>query len=100
MVKIRKNDNVKVLVGKDKGKVGKVLKVLSTDNRVLVEGINFATVHKKPTSQSPGQILKEERPIHISNVAYLDGAKPVKIGYKITDGKKIRIARKDKNEIG
>ncbi|MDR0423518.1 MAG: 50S ribosomal protein L24 [Rickettsiales bacterium] len=100
MSKIKKNDNVKIITGKDKGKTGKILKVLATENKVVVEGINLATIHKKPTGQTPGQIVKEERPISVSNVAYLEGDKPVKVGYQVIDGKKVRISRKTKNKIG
>lgn len=98
--KLKKGDSVIVIAGKDKGKNGEILEVISTKNRVLVKGINLVTVNKKPTAQTPGQRVKEERPIHISNVAYMEDNKPVKVGFEIVDGKKVRISRKSKNKIG
>lgn len=98
--KLKKGDTVIVIAGKDKGKTGEILQVLASENRVLVSGINMATVHKKPTSQTPGQRVKEEKPIHISNVAYAEDGKPVKVGFEIADGKKVRVSRKSKNKIG
>ncbi|MDR2526859.1 MAG: 50S ribosomal protein L24 [Rickettsiales bacterium] len=98
--KIRKGDKVVVITGKDKGKSGEVLRVLHSDDRVLVRGVNVVTIHKKPTSQTPGQRIKEERPIHISNIAFLEDEKPVKVGFEIVDGKKNRISRKTRKKIG
>ena len=98
--KLKKGDTVIVLTGKDKGKKGEILKVLSDENRVLVSGINLATIHKKPTAQTPGQRVKEEKPIHISNVAFCENDKPVKVGFEVVDGKKARISKKTKNKIG
>jgi large subunit ribosomal protein L24 len=100
MSKIKKGDNVIIIAGKDKGKSGEVLQVLNAENRVLVKDINIAIVHKKPTSQTPGQKVKEEKPIHISNVAFAEEGKPVKVGYENVDGKKVRISRKTKKKIG
>lgn len=65
---IKKNDNVVVTTGRDKGKSGKVLKVLRTENRIIVEGINVMKVHKKKTGTKPGQIVEIPAPIHMSNV--------------------------------
>lgn len=98
--KLKKGDTVVVITGKDKGKTGEILQVLASENKVLVSGVNMATVHKKPTSQTPGQRVKEEKPLHISNVAYSEDGKPVKVGFEIADGKKARISRKSKNKIG
>lgn len=98
--KLKKGDSVVVITGKDKGKTGEILKVLSEESRVLVSGVNMATVHKKPTAQTPGQRVKEEKPIHVSNVAYAENGKPVKVGFKVEDGKKVRISKKSKNKIG
>lgn len=96
--KLKKGDSVVVIAGKDKGKTGEILKVV--DGRVLVSGVNMATVHKKPTAQTPGQRVKEEKTIHVSNVAYAESGKPTKIGFKIEDGKKVRFSKKSKNKIG
>ena len=98
--KLRKGDTVVVIAGKDKGKTGEILKVLSGEGRVLVSGVNMATVHKKPTASTPGQRVKEEKSIHISNVAYAEDGKPVKVGFEIVDGKKVRMSKKSKNKIG
>lgn len=98
--KLRKGDTVIVITGKDKGKTGEILKVLANEDKVLVAGVNMAMVHKKPTAQTPGQRVKEEKPIHISNVAYAEDGKAVKIGFEISDGKKVRVSKKSKNKIG
>jgi len=71
---IKKGDTVKVIAGDDKGKTGKVLKVMVTDNRALVEGLNIVTKHRKPTAQNTGgKIDKVEAPIHISNLMVVVG---------------------------
>ncbi len=96
-LKIKKGDQVVVLTGKDKGKKGEVLKVLPQEMRVLVNGVNVAVKHNKPTQASAGGIEKKERPIHISNVALADPktGKPSRVGYKLLkDGKKVRVAKK------
>jgi len=96
--KLKKGDSVIIIAGKDKGKTGEILKV--ADDRVLVSGVNMATVHKKPTAQTPGQRVKQEKPMHVSNVAYAENGKPVKLGFKVEDGKKVRFSKKSKNKIG
>ncbi len=96
-MKIKKGDKVVVITGRDKGKEGEVTKVLSSDNRVVVQGINMVTKHRKPTQMSAGGIEKIEASIHASNVALIDpkDKKPVRVGYKIDkDGTKTRIARR------
>jgi large subunit ribosomal protein L24 len=98
--KLKKGDSVIVIAGKDKGKKGEILKVIVGEDRVLVSGANVATVHKKATQQAPGQKVKEEKPLHISNVAYCENGKAVKLGYQIADKKKVRISRKTKNKVG
>lgn len=101
-LKIRKDDEVIVITGKDKGKTGKVLRVLPKEERVVVQGINVATKHKKPSRLSAGGIEKVELPIHVSNVALKDpkSGKPTRFGTKVLgDGKKIRIARKSGEAI-
>ena len=98
-MKIRKNDNVIVIAGNDKGRTGKVLKVFPKTSRLIVEGINLRKKHTKPTQRSPqGGIQEKEAPIHISNVMILDPKtnEPTRIGSKIIlddkTGKK-KIAR-------
>lgn len=85
-MKIKKNDNVMVIAGNDRGKTGKVLKVFPKVNRVIVEGVNIRKRHTKPTQKNPqGGIFEKEAPIHISNVMILDPKtnEPSRIGAKI-----------------
>ncbi len=96
-MKIKKGDKVKVISGKDKGKVSVVLKVLKVKNKVVVEGVNVAKKHVKPGAVSKeGGIIRIEKPIDVSNVMYYDekAKKTVRIGYKLIDGKKKRINKK------
>lgn len=93
-MKIKTGDTVQVIAGKDKGKSGTVLKTFPAKDQVVVEGINVATRHtKNRRTRSQGQIIEKNMPIHVSNVALLDGKKPVRVGYKVEDGKKVRVAR-------
>ena len=100
---IKKNDTVVVLAGQDKGKTGKVLKVLVDENRALVEGVNMVSKSTKPSAKNPqGGIVKQEAPIQISNLSLVDpkSGKPTRVGIKVTeDGKKVRIAKKSGEEI-
>ena len=100
---IKKNDTVVVLAGQDKGKTGKVLKVLGDENRALVEGVNMVSKSTKPSAKNPqGGIVKQEAPIHISNLSLVDpkSGKPTRVGIKVAeDGKKVRIAKKSGEEI-
>jgi large subunit ribosomal protein L24 len=95
---LRKDDKVKVLAGKDKGKVGKVLKVLRKKERVLVENINTMKRHTRPSAQNrQGGIIESEAPIHWSNVQLMCNKciTPVRIKMqRLDDGKKVRICRK------
>ena len=94
-MKIKKGDNVVVIAGKDKGKTGKVEKVFPKTSMVLVEGINIATKHQKNRrARSQGQVLKLAVPVHSSNVAVTDDGKPVKVGYKVEEGKKSRVNKR------
>ncbi|HJK86876.1 MAG TPA: 50S ribosomal protein L24 [Candidatus Megaira endosymbiont of Nemacystus decipiens] len=96
-LKILKNDKVQVIAGKDKGKIGEVLKVFPGDNKVLVSGVNVIQKHTKPTQTTEGGIKKKESPIHVSNVSYIDpkSSKITKLGYKtLEDGSKVRFSRK------
>ena len=93
-VKIKTGDTVKVIAGKDKDKEGKVLSVDQKNGRVLVEGVNMVKKHEKPSGRNQqGGIITREAPIDLSNVMYLHKGKPTRIGFKIEDGKKVRIAR-------
>ncbi len=96
-MKIRTNDIVQVIAGKDKGKTGKVLKVYPSKNKILVESVNIVKKHIKPgVLNKEGGIVPVEKPIHVSNVMYFDekNKKAIKIGYKVSDGKKYRISKK------
>ena len=99
---IEKDDTVIVLTGADKGKKGKVLKVIVDDNRAIVEGINMVSKSTKPSAKNPqGGIIKQEAPIHISNLSLIDpkSGKPTRIAIK-REGKKVtRIAKKSGEEI-
>jgi len=100
-MRIKKDDTVIVITGKDKGKTGKVLKAIPKENRVIVEGVNIQTRHQKQTRTAKAEIKHVEGPIDASNVMYYDtkAKAPVKIGYKIDGGKKIRVNRKTGNAI-
>ena len=99
---IKKNDTVIVLAGEDKGKTGKVLKVLVEKERAIVEGVNFVNKSTKPNAKNPqGGFEKVEAPIHISNLSLIDpkSGKATRIAIK-RDGKKVtRIAKKSGEEI-
>ena len=99
---IKKGDTVYVNAGNDKGKTGKVLEVIRSKDRAIVEGINMVSKHTKPNPKNPqGGIVKQEAGIHISNLQLIDPSKggPTRIGYKFVDGKKIRYAKKSGEEI-
>ncbi|HFC47034.1 MAG TPA: 50S ribosomal protein L24 [Dissulfuribacter thermophilus] len=95
--KIRKNDRVQVITGKDRGKVGKVLRVIPRKSRAIVEGVNIVKKHQKPTPGSQGGIIEKEASIHISNLMLIcpKCTDPVRVGFKILeDGSKVRICKK------
>ncbi|MBR2141576.1 MAG: 50S ribosomal protein L24 [Rickettsiales bacterium] len=98
--KIKKGDTVVVLTGKSKGKTGEVLSVSPKDERVIVAGVNVVKKHKKPTMNTPGQIVSIEKSIHVSNVSLVENGKPAKVGFKIEDGKKVRVFKKTGNKVG
>ncbi len=93
---VKKGDTVKVLSGDDKGKTGKVLKVIPAENRALVEGVNIVTKHRKPTAQNTsGKIEKMEAPVHISNIMVVVSGTPTRIGRKLNDeGRLQRVAKR------
>jgi len=100
--KIRRDDEVIVLAGKDKGKTGKVTKVLVEAGKVYVEGVNLIKKHTKPVPQlqQPGGIVEKEAPLQVSNVAILNpkSGKADRVGFRIEDGKKVRFFKSD-NEL-
>jgi large subunit ribosomal protein L24 len=102
MPRIRKDDMVEILSGNDRGKRGRVLKMIPKKERVLVQGINLRWKHMRKSQQSPqGGRIKKEIPIHISNVMLVDEGTDTatRVGYQWIDGKKVRIARKTGTEI-
>ena len=95
--KIKKGDRVIVLAGKDKGRQGQVIKVLPKDERVVVAGVNMVKRHTRPSQGDPqGGIKNKEAALHISNVAFIDpkSGEPTRVGFRIEDGKKVRVAKK------
>ncbi len=103
-MKIRKGDTVQVIAGKDKGKTGSILMAMPKLDAVIIEGVNVVKRHQKNRrTRSQGQIIEKSMPIHVSNVALLEGNKPVRIGYTFEgEGekrKKVRIARPSGKKI-
>ena len=100
--KIRRDDEVIILAGKDKGKSGKVTKVLVEEGKVFVEGINLIKKHQKPVPQlqQPGGIVEKEAPLQVSNVAVVNPStgKADRVGFRDEDGKKVRFF-KSNNEL-
>ena len=91
---IKKGDTVYVNSGDDKGKTGKVLRVLVKEQRAVVEGVNMLTKHEKPSASNPdGGITHKEGTIDISNVMYVHNGKPTRVGFKVNGDKKVRIAK-------
>lgn len=96
MAHVLKNDTVIVIAGKDKGKTGRVLRVIADKNRVLVQGIGMVKKHVKPNPQRniKGGIAEQESPVHLSNVALMDGnGKATRTSLRATDGKRERVAK-------
>lgn len=103
MQKFKKGDQVIVISGADKKKTGKIISI--KDDKVVIEGVNIRTIHKKATQQEPGKIVKSEKPIHISNIAHLEDDKAVKVKFVIEEGegkaftRKSRISKKTDKKI-
>jgi large subunit ribosomal protein L24 len=101
-MKIKKGDTVVVLAGKDKGKSGEIMSVLTKANRVYVKGVNMVKKHQSPTATNPGGIVAKEASIHVSNVALADpkSGKPTRVGFKVdAKGEKTRIAKKSGEKV-
>ena len=95
--KIKKGDRVIVTTGRDKGKRGEVLKVMTEEGRVVVSGVNMIKRHTKQTAREQGGIVSKEAALHVSNVAHIDpkSGEATRIGFKnLTDGRKVRFAKK------
>lgn len=95
-IKIRRDDTVVVIAGKEKGRTGKVVRVLPDEGRVVVEGVAMVKRHVKATKDQDGRIVEKERAIHVSNVALWDAAsgKRVKVGFKTDGDTKVRVNKK------
>ena len=92
--KIKKGDTVVVIAGKDKDREGKVMHVDQKNHKAIVEGVNMVKKHSKPSMQNQnGGIIEKESPLDISNVMYLHKGKATRLGFKIEDGKKVRVAK-------
>lgn len=102
-IKFKKGDEVIVISGADRKKIGKILEILG--DKVLVEKVNIAKIHRKPTSNEAGKIVNIEKPIHISNISHVEGGKPAKAGFVIEKGegkvftRKTRILKKSRKRI-
>ena len=99
--KLKKGDEVIVIAGKDKGKKCKIIKMLPKKNKAIVSEINKVKKNQKPDNNQPGGIIEKEMPIHISNISFFDPSsnKGVKIGFKFSDNKKIRVNKASNKEI-
>jgi large subunit ribosomal protein L24 len=98
MLNVRKNDQVKVLAGKDRGKTGRVLRVFPLRNRAIVENVNTVRRHTRPNPQKniQGGVVEREGPIHISNLQVIcpECDRPVRVGIQfLSDGKKVRVCK-------
>ena len=99
-IKIKRDDNVLVIAGEHKGSMGRVVKIINSQNKVIVEGVNVIKKHSKPSAQNPqGGIVEKEAPIHVSNLSLTtpDG-QATRVGYRFEDGNKVRFAKKN-NEV-
>tara|TARA_B100001109_G_C18734408_1_gene413562 strand:- start:35 stop:346 length:312 start_codon:yes stop_codon:yes gene_type:complete len=99
--KLKKGDEVIVLTGKDKGKKGKIIKMIPDKNKAIVSEVNKYKKNQKPDNNQAGGIIEKEMPIHISNLAYFDSAsnKATKIGFKLNKDKKTRFMKSTGKEI-
>ena len=101
-IKLKKGDEVIVLSGKDKGKTGKIVRVIPDIRKVIVSDINKYKKHQKPGNNEPGGIIEKDMPLHVSNVAFYDPSskKGIRVAYRFNkEGKKIRINKKSGKEI-
>jgi len=100
--KIRKGDNVIVLSGRDRGRRGEVIQVMTAEGRALVRGIYMVKRHQRQSATQDGGIISKEASVHLSNLAIADpkDGKPTRVGFKImADGKKVRVAKRSGAEI-
>ena len=99
--KIKKGDRVIVISGRDKGKTGEVLKMLPSDSRAVVQGVNLAKRHTRPSQAGAGGIIEKELTIDLSNLSHIDPKdnKATRIGFRMEDGRKIRFAKRSGEPI-
>ena len=100
--KLKRGDKVVVLTGRDKGKTGEILKVMPTETKAIVQGVNVVRRHQRQTAQQEGGIISKEAPIHLSNLALADpeGGKATRVGFKVLeDGRKVRVAKRSGETI-
>ncbi len=96
--KLKKNDSVVVIAGKEKGKEGKILRIDRKNNKVIVEGVNMISKHQKPGAGVQGGIVEKEAALHLSNVMFLHEGKPTRLGYKVEttekNGKSVKTKKR------
>lgn len=99
--KVKKGDEVVVIAGKEKGKKGKITKVITGESRVVVGGLNMVKRHTKASKTSAGGIIEKEAPLHVSNVSLIDAksGKPTRVGYKFEGDSKVRVAKRSGDKI-
>lgn len=99
---VRKGDTVQVTSGKDRGRQGKILRMILEDDRVVVEGVNIRTKHTRRSEANPqGGVVRREMPIHISNVSPVAGGKPTRVRFETkADGSKVRVAVTTGEQLG
>lgn len=100
--RIKKNDSVMIIAGKERGKIGKVIRVQPQQNRAVVERLNMVKRHVKPRGpQDSGGILEKEASIHLSNLMLVDpqDGRPTRVGFKVVDGRKMRVGRRTGNVL-
>ncbi|MEQ1789865.1 MAG: 50S ribosomal protein L24 [Rickettsiales bacterium] len=99
--KVKKGDEVIVIAGKEKGKKGKITKLITADSRVVVAGLNMVKRHTKASKTSAGGIIEKEAPLHVSNVSLIDekSGKPTRVGYKFEEDRKVRFAKRSGDAI-
>ena len=100
--RVRKNDSVMIMAGKERGKIGKVIRVIPSEDRAVVERLNMVKRHRKPRGpQDTGGIVEKEAPIHLSNLMLIDpqDGRPTRVGFTVVDGRKARVSRRTGNVL-
>jgi large subunit ribosomal protein L24 len=93
--RIRKGDKVVVIAGRDKGKTGEVIRMITDENRAVVRGVNIVRRHQRQTASAQGGIITKEMPIHVSNIAIADAnGKATRVGFKMVGDRKVRFSKR------